>query len=207
MPTKLKDIPWNEIRILYVTEQMSLAEMGRRFHISVEAIKSRSKRGKWAKEREARLAALERERGPVALIPPDETGRRRLQPPENNGVKNSAKSPAGKIRALETIESERVTTAEPMEIIDESTGSPIDLASDIWARRKLEHREVAYGVSHGAVRAASKGKGKIKDPTNWKDLDIADKMARRAAGLEDNDGPTVNVLINLGALNGALKAV
>ncbi len=42
---------------------------------------------------------------------------------------------------------------------------------------------------------------KVPTPSNWKELDTADRMARRAAGL---DKPQTNVQINVGGMFGAM---
>lgn len=68
--------------------------------------------------------------------------------------------------------------------------------SELSADRALRHRALVAKMAHQKLREAS-----IAAPKNWKDAEIADKMARRALGLED--GPTQQTLINLGVLGGA----
>lgn len=48
------------------------------------------------------------------------------------------------------------------------------------AERGEKHREEVFEKASGALK-----KAKLKPPRNWKDADIADKMARRAAGLDN----------------------
>ena len=50
-------------------------------------------------------------------------------------------------------------------------------------------------MSHKAMKQAAQAGGiQIAD---WQDLERADKMARRAAGLESDEAPKVNVQLNL----------
>lgn len=58
-----------------------------------------------------------------------------------------------------------------------------------WAEKGEQHRALAFGLSHTAL-------AKSKPPAlqTWRDMEIADKMARRAAGL-DSEGATGNTNI------------
>jgi hypothetical protein len=48
-----------------------------------------------------------------------------------------------------------------------------------WAKRGEAHREIAFAVGHESVK-----KFKARPPKTFRDLEIADRIARRAAGLE-----------------------
>lgn len=57
------------------------------------------------------------------------------------------------------------------------------------------HRALAYKIAHEALQSAlSAG---IPALTDWQDIERADKMARRASGLDSDDAPKVNVNLNL----------
>ncbi len=64
-------------------------------------------------------------------------------------------------------------------------------ASSDWLKRGDDHREVAFALSAGALK-----KKKVLPIRNWKDAETADKMARRAAGLE-NEAPINQTLISI----------
>ena len=49
-----------------------------------------------------------------------------------------------------------------------------------WGKSAEEHRELAFDIAHSSVK-----KFKAKRPATFRDLEIADKMARRAAGLDN----------------------
>lgn len=49
-----------------------------------------------------------------------------------------------------------------------------------WGKSAEEHRELAFDLAHASVK-----KFKAKRPATFRDLEIADKMARRAAGLDN----------------------
>lgn len=68
--------------------------------------------------------------------------------------------------------------------------------AELAADKALQHRALIAKMAHQKLREAT-----IAAPKNWRDAEIADKMARRALGLED--GPSQQTLINLGVLGGA----
>ena len=63
-------------------------------------------------------------------------------------------------------------------------------------RSKSEiHRSLAFRIAHEALKTAS---GKARKVQDWEDIERADKMARRAAGLEaEGTGETVSVHLQL----------
>ena len=67
------------------------------------------------------------------------------------------------------------------------------------AAESLQERAEAYSLTifNKVSSLAKKGLSNVPIPQNWKELDTADRMARRAAGL---DKPAQNVQINLGGL-------
>jgi hypothetical protein len=56
-----------------------------------------------------------------------------------------------------------------------------ELAAETWLEKGEIHRGMAFQVAHKAVKQAMLAPPEVKD---WADLERADKMARRAAGLE-----------------------
>jgi len=55
------------------------------------------------------------------------------------------------------------------------------------------HRELAFRLANDALKALKKA----PRLDNWQDIERADKIARRAAGLESEDKTKVNVSLNL----------
>lgn len=53
---------------------------------------------------------------------------------------------------------------------------------DKWAEKGEQHREIAFDIAHESVK-----KFKAKAPKSFRELEAADKIARRAAGLETAD--------------------
>jgi len=51
-----------------------------------------------------------------------------------------------------------------------------------WAKRGEQHRLLVFDKASGAIE-----KAKIRPPKSWKEFDLADRAARRAAGLENAD--------------------
>ena len=70
-----------------------------------------------------------------------------------------------------------------------------------WAERGDMYRKKVFDKTTALFDQAT-----LSPPKNWKDADILDKMARRAAGL-DNMETQVNTIIGLGSLeDGPIKA-
>lgn len=70
------------------------------------------------------------------------------------------------------------------------------IVAKTWAERGEEHRAMVFEKANGALR-----KAKLQAPKTWKDAEIADKMARRSAGLE-NAEIVQQTLVNLQAISG-----
>jgi hypothetical protein len=51
-----------------------------------------------------------------------------------------------------------------------------------WAKRGETHRFLVFDKASGAIQ-----KAKMRPPKSWKEFDLADRAARRAAGLESAD--------------------
>lgn len=64
-----------------------------------------------------------------------------------------------------------------------------------WIEKAEEHRQRMFAMATEALNQA-----KLPPPKNWRDAETADKIARRAAGLEDSDGQ--KTLVSIGLLRG-----
>lgn len=64
-----------------------------------------------------------------------------------------------------------------------------------WAEKGERHRKMVFEKTTAMLEQAT-----LAPPKNWKDAEIVDKMARRAAGL-DNLETQVNTIIGLGSLD------
>ncbi len=58
----------------------------------------------------------------------------------------------------------------------------IEKKADEWLERGERHREVAFHVAHDSLKLM-----KPKAPRNFREAELADKIARRAAGLDVQD--------------------
>lgn len=56
------------------------------------------------------------------------------------------------------------------------------LATESWAEKAEAHRRKMFALASDAL-----GKANLPPPKNWRDAETADKIARRAAGLEDGE--------------------
>lgn len=66
-----------------------------------------------------------------------------------------------------------------------------------WAERGESYRRMIFEKTSKLMEQAT-----LAPPKNWKDAEVADKMARRAAGL-DNLETQVNTIIGIGSLDDA----
>jgi hypothetical protein len=66
----------------------------------------------------------------------------------------------------------------------------IQAVAQSWAERGEQHRAVAFQLAHDSLKAAAKKGLPIE---SWRDADLADKSARRNAGLDDSDAHNVSI--------------
>ena len=79
----------------------------------------------------------------------------------------------------------------------ESAKEGAKVVGQSWAERGEAYRRMVFEKTAALMEQAT-----LAAPKNWKDADIVDKMARRAAGL-DNLETQVNTIIGLGSLEDA----
>lgn len=63
-----------------------------------------------------------------------------------------------------------------------------------WKEKGAAHRAVVYEMAHKALKSA-----KLPTPRSWKDAQIADNMARKAVGLDEEKGSSA--VINVGFIH------
>jgi helix-turn-helix, Psq domain len=99
-------------------------------------------------------------------------------------------------------EAERVLNKAGMSLSPvKSPVSPTSVIAKNWAEKAESHRVLAFKMARKALLKADRRRLPLKD---WSDIEKADKMARRASGLE-SEGIQVNVGIQL--LNQRLEQV
>jgi hypothetical protein len=77
-----------------------------------------------------------------------------------------------------------------------------NVIAESWAERGEVHRAVAFQLAHDSLKAAAKKGLSIE---SWRDADLADKTARRNAGLDDSDAH--NVSIGMALINYRLEHI
>jgi hypothetical protein len=108
----------------------------------------------------------------------------------------------GKIQARQLeMRKEILSTAKKGETSNIVPDSVLDIAALSWEEKALKHRQVAFQVAHKAILSASDVEMPARD---WTDLEKADKMARRAAGLDMESDKTV-LNVNLALVNQRLQ--
>lgn len=69
-----------------------------------------------------------------------------------------------------------------------------DMLEEDWKTKGSAHRRLVFEKANSALREAN-----LPAPRTWKDAQIADSMARKAAGLEDSEN-TKSTIVNVGWL-------
>ena len=69
-----------------------------------------------------------------------------------------------------------------------------DMLEEDWKSKGSAHRRLVFDKANSALREAN-----LPAPRTWKDAQIADSMARKAAGLEDSEN-TKSTIVNVGWL-------
>lgn len=59
-----------------------------------------------------------------------------------------------------------------------------------WVEKAEQHRALAFQLAHDSLKAAARKGLPIE---SWRDADLADKSARRNAGLDDSDARNVSI--------------
>jgi hypothetical protein len=65
-----------------------------------------------------------------------------------------------------------------------------------WVRRGDVHRDLVFGIAHGALAKAN-----LKPPHTFKEAKIADEMARKACGLDEGESAKHALLIHINELD------
>ena len=78
----------------------------------------------------------------------------------------------------------------------------IQTVAESWAARAEQHRLLAFQLAHDSLKAAARKGLPIE---SWRDADLADKSARRNAGLDDSDAH--NVSIGMALINYRLEHI
>ena len=107
---------------------------------------------------------------------------------KENTVAQRAKREGWKVTDLERAEVERAKALS-------------GAVRESWADRGEAHRRTMFDLASGAISKAT-----VQAPKNWRDLETADKIARRAAGLEDADAQG-RTIVNLALLGDGEPAV
>jgi hypothetical protein len=66
----------------------------------------------------------------------------------------------------------------------------VEIIAQSWAERGEQHRLLAFQLAHNSLKTAAKRGVPI---TDWRDVDLADKTARRNAGLDSEEGTRISI--------------
>ena len=100
-------------------------------------------------------------------------------------------------RRVEALQEARYKARErykPYEQQRNSNAQVTEAIAESWAERGEQHRAVAFQLAHDSLKAAAKKGLPIE---SWRDADLADKTARRNAGLDDSKARKVSIGMTL----------
>ena len=100
-------------------------------------------------------------------------------------------------RRVEALQEARYKARErykPYEQQRNSNAQVTEAIAESWAERGEQHRAVAFQLAHDSLKAAAKKGMPIE---SWRDADLADKTARRNAGLDDSKARKVSIGMTL----------
>jgi hypothetical protein len=100
-------------------------------------------------------------------------------------------------RRVEALQEARYKARERYKPYDQQRSSNAQVTEAIaesWAEKGEAHRALAFDLAHNALREAAKQGLPIE---SWRDADLADKSARRNAGLDNSDARNVSIAMTL----------
>jgi hypothetical protein len=93
-------------------------------------------------------------------------------------------------KRVEALQRGRFKTAERYKEARGGNEEAIEIAAESWAQKAERHRVLAFDFAHSALKAAAKTPPPIE---SWRDVDLADRCARRNAGLDSEEGSRISI--------------
>ena len=109
---------------------------------------------------------------------------------------------AKRAEALQKGRSKAAERYKPYEEARNGNEEVIQTVAESWAERGEQHRLLAFQLAHNSLKTAARRGLPIED---WRDADVADKTARRNAGLDSEEGSRIQ--IGLALIETRLQAI
>lgn len=90
---------------------------------------------------------------------------------------------------------ENWSAMRPDNFLHKAVKTASEVAENVWSARGKAYRDMVYAKAQNALE-----KSAVAPPKTWKDLEVADRIARRTIGL-DNEQAQNNTIVNLAVLN------
>ncbi len=88
-------------------------------------------------------------------------------------------------------------TAVTQGVTEDAIEKIADMLEEDWKEKGATHRSMIYQIASKALKTSS-----LPAPRSWKDAQIADSMARKAIGLDEEKGS--NAIVNIGWMQSTL---
>ena len=105
---------------------------------------------------------------------------------------------AMRVEALQKSVTERAVCERQRQCNDQV----VEIVAQSWAERGEQHRLLAFDFAHNSLKAAAKAGLPV---TDWAEAEKADRMARRASGLDSEEGNRIQ--IGLALIETRLQAI
>ena len=109
---------------------------------------------------------------------------------------------AKRAEALQKGRSKAAERYKPYEEARNGNEEVIQTVAESWAERGEQHRLLAFQLAHNSLKTAARRGLPIED---WRDADLAEKTARRNAGLDSEEGSRIQ--IGLALIETRLQAI
>jgi hypothetical protein len=152
---------------LAICNGMTSSEASKRWNVSATAIRKRASREQWPT--------------PTALQNKIAEMKQQLKPNNSKGLVTVSSQP------LEIGQEAPVTPVTPVSVLD--------AMAENWLEKGASHRALAFRIATKALQELE-ARG-IPLPEDWHAIEKADKIARRAAGVENDNATKVNVSLKL----------
>jgi hypothetical protein len=176
---------WQGIRDSIVAG-MTYREVSKRFSVPSACIRKRASREKWPTPTAIQETIEAFKAKQHALIQKDAQPIATSQDRAERCFSDGQSLPMSQVshRAVSQLESQTTTTAE--------------IIGQQWVEKGEVHRRLAFDLATKALQSLQNDRVGVPPLEQWSDIEKADKIARRAAGLEESTVPeTVNVRLAL----------
>lgn len=171
---------WEAIKTDYCSGELTVAELAQKWRVSVPALKSRASRGQWPTPTRFR-----------------QTVQKALQIAEDaamQGLRGSEDPGSPEELAMKGL--------NPFQMLGQMGPRPENVVA-----RQFDALSYQQAMAQFACQKVAAGFGRMKPPANWRELQVADTIARRALGLDSKGGSGAASMVRVTTGDGTIVDV